>query len=183
MDRNIQVNITRVFNSRSPYFRFYIINNRSETLLIEFNLLLIPPLKKKIFSPSSISQSCRNAICRMIFPLFFFNKDRFIVHAITRDIARNRIIEGMEGRTSFIGLISVICDLVQSRTVDRPPRFPVHVFTKLDELAPNLLASKSNHDFPSSTRRWARKRGYKFEIIDTIRCGVSMLLFLRSKLE
>lgn len=70
MDRNIQINITRVFNSRSPYFRFYIINNRSETLLIEFNLLLIPPLKKKIFFPSSISQSCRNAICRMIFPLF-----------------------------------------------------------------------------------------------------------------
>lgn len=90
MDRNIQVNITRVFNSHSPYFRFYIINNRSETLLIEFNLLLIPPLKKKYFLPRRFRNRVENAICRMIFPLFFFNKDRFI--ACTRLPAISRVI-------------------------------------------------------------------------------------------
>lgn len=67
MDRNIQVNITRVFNSRSPYFRFYIINNRSETLLIEFNLLLIPPLKKKYF----LSRRFRNRVVTQFAGWFF----------------------------------------------------------------------------------------------------------------
>lgn len=67
MDRNIQINITRVFNSRSPYFRFYIINNRSETLLIEFNLLLIPPLKKKYF----LSRRFRNRVVTQFAGWFF----------------------------------------------------------------------------------------------------------------
>lgn len=96
MDRNIQVNITRVFNSRSPYFRFYIINNRSETLLIEFNLLLIPPLKKKYFLPRRFRNRVVTQFAGWFFrfspslSLFFFNKDRFI--ACTRLPAISRVI-------------------------------------------------------------------------------------------